>query len=294
MTATPEDDGNEQNRQAPAKDNGCAPEGAGPGPGTFYTTTSIGTFYYTHTSSPAAGPGAVTFHGIPIAFDTPPPAPELEDGGIVVGEITAWRLWQVRNTSEGLRLQSVIMLTIWEPDKPMEGAPVGNSLRVEGVYAFKSHAAIAKEFGEFGALMGWGVTSDEVFLYGEVSLWGDVVEHEVGYRAQFARPKSLYKGRGVSNDLYRKMCGIYSIEPGVDPNAHTLSPLGFDTLFPNKRAKDGGALVWALYAGAISLIEAGFVVAFIHYGEWLGAIMAASVAIVAAGFFCIRFHDWLG
>jgi hypothetical protein len=31
----------------------------------------------------------------------------------------------------------------------------------------------------------------EAFVHGEVYLWGKVVEHDLGYRAQFAYPKSL-------------------------------------------------------------------------------------------------------
>jgi len=33
---------------------------------------------------------------------------------------------------------------------------------------------------------------------GEVYLWGEVVEHELGYRAQFAYPKQLYRSRNSS------------------------------------------------------------------------------------------------
>jgi hypothetical protein len=33
---------------------------------------------------------------------------------------------------------------------------------------------------------------DRCGIYGEVSLWGTVVEHELGWRAQFAYPKSLF------------------------------------------------------------------------------------------------------
>ena len=49
-----------------------------------------------------------------------------------------------------------------------------------GVYAAKSLELLRKN------------RYDSCGIYGEVSLWGTVVEHELGWRAQFAYPKSLF------------------------------------------------------------------------------------------------------
>jgi hypothetical protein len=48
-----------------------------------------------------------------------------------------------------------------------------------GIYAYKKAADFLKSH------------SEGLDIYGEVALWGDVIEHELGYRAQFAQIVSL-------------------------------------------------------------------------------------------------------
>jgi len=57
-----------------------------------------------------------------------------------------------------------------------EGARWDNHL---GVYAFKERSGISS----------LGMSSAHVV--GEVELWGEIVEHEIGYRAEYARIRSL-------------------------------------------------------------------------------------------------------
>jgi hypothetical protein len=105
----------------------------------------------------------------------PSPSPEpIEDAGITLGEIVAYRIWVV--TKSGF-LKSTAMDTIWAPDEPMSG-----DVSDAGVHAWKSKSA-ALTYGE-----GW-FSGRSVF--GSVLLWGDVIEHETGYRAEFASIASI-------------------------------------------------------------------------------------------------------
>lgn len=104
------------------------------------------------------------------------PRTPLHAAGITVGEIVGWRIWQVRRQDR--LLVSYSADRIWLPGEPMEGRPSDHGS--EGVWAFKDPAPAATKLRELPQA-----------ALGTVWLWGDVVEHEVGYRAQFAALRSL-------------------------------------------------------------------------------------------------------
>lgn len=106
--------------------------------------------------------------------------------GIHVGEIIGWRAWRVVDCL----LMSMTANYVWPWHRLAEGnvdreVSVSGSRRYipTGIYAFKSsvhaHDLAAYEAGPFFA------------VYGRVALWGEVVEHERGYRAQYARVLSI-------------------------------------------------------------------------------------------------------
>ena len=105
--------------------------------------------------------------------------------------IRAWRAWRSSAEADGsLVLQSLTHAgggTRWPPGETLQArcavkahqAP--NSACTCGIYAHKTReAAIAQAAGAPGTVVG------------EVELWGAVVEHEHGYRAQWARPDALW------------------------------------------------------------------------------------------------------
>ena len=49
----------------------------------------------------------------------PSPCGALKDTSIRTGEIIAWRTWYVTNTTTGLRLRSMAVDCIWEPNEPV-------------------------------------------------------------------------------------------------------------------------------------------------------------------------------
>jgi hypothetical protein len=125
------------------------------------------------------------------AIDEADRATPRKRASIRVGEILGWRWWYV----DGL-LKSPFMDCTWFPGEPIEG-DVGGGF---GVYVMKDRSLAASEadrslsFNSDG-LWVWNNwrrrLSSPHTAYGAVRVWGDVVEHTAGYRAQFARVVSI-------------------------------------------------------------------------------------------------------
>lgn len=113
------------------------------------------------------------------------PAKPLPVEKILIGEIIGWRAWRL-NAND--LLGSFSQAKVWVPGEPMVArkVPSGDG---EGVYAFKSKRLLY----DFVWICEreW---HDERPVLGQVHLWGNVVEHELGYRAEFASIVSLFDG----------------------------------------------------------------------------------------------------
>jgi hypothetical protein len=133
-------------------------------------------------------------------------ANNLKHEGIRVGEIIAYRAWRVIEAG-WLRkgddlLHSVrVHNYVWHPDRPASG-----DVRTHGIYSFRN---VIRSKYEYGYYLG-GI--DEPFLFGKVKIWGEIVEHEAGYRSEFAKIVSLDYGR---SDLLEKFRRIYRCDSSV-------------------------------------------------------------------------------
>src|SRR3990167_8162721 len=116
--------------------------------------------------------------------------PPIENAGIRAGEIIGWRAWRILG---GRYLKSMSLKTIWPADEPM----TGNVEIGEGIYAFNTCANAMSEFGS--SFYGGGPR-----VIGGVLLWGQVIEYEHGYRAQFAKVASLDYIYGDRMKLFRR------------------------------------------------------------------------------------------
>lgn len=111
--------------------------------------------------------------------------------GIVAGEIIAWRGWKVNHD---LQLTSIFKdQHIWQPGVPMTG-----DVRHEyGVHAFKDPSCVRDycrdDLGHssHNYLRNTPKPTTLAYAAGKVALWGEVVEHAWGYRAEFAKIISI-------------------------------------------------------------------------------------------------------
>lgn len=98
--------------------------------------------------------------------------PKIENAGIHCGEVLAWRCWRLQS---GL-LKSAFHETIWAPSEPMQGA-----ISTYGVHAWKT----------LSSTLQYGLSKERPVFVGQVELWGEIIEHEHGYRAEYAAIKTL-------------------------------------------------------------------------------------------------------
>lgn len=141
-------------------------------------------------------------------FDERPPPP-LKRDGVVAGEIVGFRCWRL---SGGL-LHSVYQNDVWLPGQVLAGREL-QDWDQRGVHAWKD--AASKHYHDYirsylnrdgtpfqlmAARLLYGTrvaTLDDLdaqmrpaMVTGTIFMWGDVVEHERGYRAEYARVRSL-------------------------------------------------------------------------------------------------------
>lgn len=115
----------------------------------------------------------------------------------LISPITAYRAWTL--TDKGI--QSIaIQGVVWERNQPTEALCFRTVVPLEhddgsgspkmncqcGIYAAKNY----KHLHEIGY-----IDLPQSSVYGEVQLWGKVLEHELGWRAQYAYPKNFILAR---------------------------------------------------------------------------------------------------
>jgi len=125
-------------------------------------------------------------------------AARLKHEGIRAGEIIAYRAWRVMvpglfRSGDDRRLHSVFMRDyVWQPDEPASG-----DVRTHGIYSFRDAVRSRDEYS-YNA-------HDGPLLFGSIKIWGEVVEHEAGYRSEFAKIVSLDYGDRELLEKFRKI-----------------------------------------------------------------------------------------
>lgn len=114
--------------------------------------------------------------------------------GVRAGEIVAWRTWKV--VDDWLHSQSAD--AIWAPGEAMEG-----DIKKHGCYAYKTKSATIKH--ALKEMRG------SPCVLGSVQLWGEIVEHEIGYRSQFAKIASLDFIQNGNDDMLVALRARYSV-----------------------------------------------------------------------------------
>lgn len=122
--------------------------------------------------------------------------------------VLAYRAWR----TVGERLLSCTCGCVWQPRRRMTatcnqlvshtGVPAWDCRC--GFYAYKSEEALA---GSTYVRMG-----HEATVRGRVALWGRVVDHELGYRAEHAYPQFLYLNGDAFDDVIRRLAECYAVE----------------------------------------------------------------------------------
>ena len=96
---------------------------------------------------------------------------------------------------------------VWYPDKPASG-----DVRTYGIYSFRDVIRSKEEYG-------YDPGVDGPLLFGKVKIWGEIVEHEEGYRSEFGKIASLDYGDPELLDKFQK---IYRVNQVPDHLHHSL------------------------------------------------------------------------
>lgn len=167
--------------------------------------------FYSYTSGQSGGTGqagAFVFSGTLLTWTSSANSKPIPHAGIRAGEVIAYRGWAVK---KGGRLFSIYKHEHeWLPDRPM----MGDTRNEYGVHAFKTVEA-TREYAEcYSTGVMWGTVSiimlpngdlsfknnTSTYAIGTVALWGEVVEHEDGYRAEFAKILTIDSVIGPADD----------------------------------------------------------------------------------------------
>lgn len=137
------------------------------------------------------------------------------------GEIVAWKAWQVTHfprTNEKL-LTSLYRGTVWHPQEKSpeaEGADETTENEWNKIPAKENEGCKLKDYGPTGFYSYktlQGLLNQEFYhsmIIGKVLLWGEVIEHELGYRSQYCRILELkYMNLEDNMSLEDKM-GLFS------------------------------------------------------------------------------------
>jgi len=85
---------------------------------------------------------------------------------------------------------------VWYPDRPASG-----NVRTHGIYSFRDAVRCRWDYGYTQGTHG-------TLLFGKVKIWGEVIEHEAGYRSEFAKIVSLDYGDSELLERFRSTYGL--------------------------------------------------------------------------------------
>lgn len=149
---------------------------------------------------------AITIGSWHPIFSIPDPPP-IPYAGIRAGEIIGHRMWWVIRDND---LCSLAHLFIWQPEQVVTGdldkivilAPFFGQHVFGGVYSYASSNELAKELIgyndndlAFPSVVSFSDHQPPIAVrgiaIGTIKCWGEVIEHERGYRAQYAKIQSI-------------------------------------------------------------------------------------------------------
>lgn len=163
-----------------------------PAPSSLYGRSPGASYLSARCPCPACNP--VSWNSVPYA--------SIPNAGIRAGELIAWRFWRFEPMF-GL-LKSASTEYIWTPGEPARG-----DIKEAGVFSWRNKDIALTECHDW-------LMPEPFFVFGSIYHWGEVVEHERGYRSERAEIKSLdtiigyirYDHAWPDLDHLRKLYGV--------------------------------------------------------------------------------------
>lgn len=133
-----------------------------------------------------------------VGIQQPKPRPLIPEEELIcaTGGIVAWRSWRLQGFGKQLFSFNA---QVWPIRAPLEAICKRDAMECLGnycacgIYGWKERKNLKVNQSEYSC------------LDGEVWFWGRVIEHELGYRAEFAYPKAFVNSGGLA----KKLAAIY-------------------------------------------------------------------------------------
>lgn len=203
---------NGRNRKPSPKTYSNSSHGAGPG--------ARGSSLLPGALTYVPNPSYISFFSNSFPKPEPPPAPTIPYAGIRTGEIIGERFWWIKHQG----LTSITLDYVWGLGCTVEGdtnkivyqdySYITGEYKIlyGGIYSFhtayKEIVSVEVNFMDYIYKCRKDFVHNSHFLLGlargRIKMWGDVVEHEKGYRAQFAKLISIDKFTPNPHDLMCK------------------------------------------------------------------------------------------
>jgi len=135
-----------------------------------------------------------------------------------------WRAWTVVETTDGVRLASVIYDTVWSPSEPAIAAcECGQTHPAPALVCTCGFYAARDPVDALTYLRGRDEPTTICRVLGEVALSGVVVELEAGYRAAGAYPLRLYTSQAEVAATLEAVYRVPVLSPGCESGSATSS-----------------------------------------------------------------------
>lgn len=173
------------------------------------------------------------------------PHVEPDSCDFFIDPIIGWRAWGlVRNSSEQLQLTSPVAVPLSVAELNSTIWPTYEKMSARCLKVADPTRHIAPRYDCTCGLYAVR-TADKVFttvasvVIGEVKLWGKVIEHEDGYRAQYAYPARLILDM-MSRMMAGELSDAYGVPVAIANSSTVLSPPQSRVWDPNANKSRGG------------------------------------------------------
>lgn len=131
-----------------------------------------------------------------------PKSDPLPRAKLSLGEFIGHRVWEVHLLDGVQTIRSWVYPCFWIPghyvsdESHSDGVvfgPIGD-YNERGIWAFKSQEALDSEFKKYELSRG--------LVWGTCYMWGTIIEHDFGYRSQYARIRTLERTSAPTGDFH--------------------------------------------------------------------------------------------
>lgn len=150
-----------------------------------------------------------------LGGEEPEPPPLTKS--LVAGPVVGYRIWRLYRNADDLFLAAISRADVWPAGMPLHAGkpqPAGGV----GAWALRGPEDLKPDAYNRDPIAGGRFVC---FLTGRVALWGKVIEHEKGYRAEYAYPLTIrawgqmtpmpgFPGHGL-RDTIERVAAIYGV-----------------------------------------------------------------------------------